>query len=258
MSSLKGLRDYFQELANKLESDRTATSIFPNRSDAGSTREEVLLTILTDHLPARCRAVKGGFIFDIHGNVSKQIDLLITTEATLQFRQWDKSFNCIEGCYGAITVKTTLDKTSLFDALDNIASIPLMPDPGQALNPNLANRDMYLELPFKAVFAFDGIASETLNQRIAEYYATHDVPLPRRPEMIIVNNRYLFVKTRAGDRRIDGVPVPPDLYFPMFGEQRQVGAYGLVRLLTQIQEASNWGSHVILSFAKYVDAMWSI
>ena len=111
------LRDYFQGIADAFAADRSASAIFPLGTDSGTAREDLLLAFLKSHLPTRCSVVKGGFIFDAAGNESKQIDLLVTNDLTLQFRQFHgaadqigKSFNCVEGCYAAISVKSTLDK----------------------------------------------------------------------------------------------------------------------------------------------------
>ena len=110
------LRNYFQNIADSMDAEKRSSSVFPNMSDLGTAREDILKEFLKKHLPIRCEVIKGGFIFDSLGNESKQIDLIITNDLTLQFKQFDdinstgKSFNLIDGCYGAISVKSTLDK----------------------------------------------------------------------------------------------------------------------------------------------------
>ena len=208
------LRDYFQGIADGLGSDRTASRIFPNNPDAGSTREDVLLSFLSQHAPARCHAVRGGFIFDSEGRGSRQIDLIVTNDLTLQFRRFDdrsnpgKSFNVIEGCYAAISVKTGLSRGELFDALDNIRSIPPMPDPGGRFNPMGPRKDLYMNLPLKVVFSFEGPSKESVTKNLIEYYTKNSVPNNRRPDLIIVNNRYVIHHLIEAGELMDGTVVP--------------------------------------------------
>ena len=90
--------------------------------------------------------IKGGFIFDSLGNESKQIDLIIINDATVQFDQFSgvekggKSFSIIEGCYGAFSIKTNLTKDELFNSLDNFDSIPTMPK--LEVNPMLKKKEI--------------------------------------------------------------------------------------------------------------------
>jgi hypothetical protein len=123
------LLEYFQSQADSLDAKAAASSIFENRPDIGTEREEILLEFIAEHLSTRCRIRKGGYIFDSSGKESKQIDLIITNDLTLQFTKslvnaFQKSFNCIEGCYCAISVKSMLDKRALYDSIGNLASIP--------------------------------------------------------------------------------------------------------------------------------------
>jgi len=252
------LRNYFQEIANALDDEKQASSIFPNPIDAGTSREDILIEFLIRHLPKRCEAIKGGFIFDSLGNESKQIDLIVTNDITLQFRQFDKggqqgkSFNCVEGCYCAISVKTTLDKPNLADSLTNIASIPPMPDLGNQINPYIKGKEVFLDLPYKVIFAFNGVASKTLLSHIDEFYAQTPVPENRRPDLIVINNKYAVVHVGPnGGILRNGMEIAPFTFFCL--EHNYIGAYALIYMLTEIQKASAFGSQIILKFDEYVD-----
>lgn len=254
------LRDYFQDIANALVDEKSAASIFPNATDKGMSREDILMDFLIDHLPSRCHAIKGGFIFDAVGNESKQIDLIVTNDLTLQFKQFDKpgrrgkSFNCVEGCYCAISVKTTLAQPHLEDALLNIASIPAMPDPGQRLNLFLSHREMFQDLPYKVVLAFEGPSVDTLCSHIERFYASSPIPHNRRPDLIAVINKYVVVHVGSeGARTRDGTPIPPFTFHPVTANY--VGAYSLIYLLTKIQSSANFGSQLFMTFDEYLDKM---
>jgi hypothetical protein len=261
MSIYERLRDYFQDQANTLADEKAASKVFPNAADAGAAREGILAAFLTRHLPTRCELIRGGFIFDFLGSESRQIDLIVTNDLTLQFKlpaesgQQDKSFNCVEGCYCAISVKTNLNKAGLIDSLAGFASIPPMPDPGNRLNPMITNRHLFLDLPFKVVFAFEGIDPETLHAHMNEFYAGSPTPQNRRPDLIIVNNRYVMARAgRAGAVSRNGTRVPPlDYRLTDVKVWKYVGAWSLMYLLVKIQEAACVGPHFFFSFAGFLD-----
>ena len=149
------LRDYFQAIADSLEDQKKASRIFPNAVDAGATREDLLLELLKRHIPNRCDVIRGGFVFDSKGNESRQLDLIITNDFTLNFKHFaEKAFAPIEGCTAVISIKSYLSKAELFDALDGLHSMPPMPP--LAINPQATNIKRLGQLPLKNIFAFDG------------------------------------------------------------------------------------------------------
>ena len=133
MTFFKRLQDYFQGICDSFETGRYSSSIFPNLLDVGMSREDILKSFFENHLPKRCAIFKGGFLFDLEGNESKQIDLFITNDSTLQFKQFGrddkngKSFNFVGGCLAAFSIKSTLNKVGIIDSLENLGSIPLFP-----------------------------------------------------------------------------------------------------------------------------------
>jgi len=100
-----------------------------NKSDIGTLREDLLFDFLESHIPTRCNVIKGGFVFDSTGSKSSQIDLMVCNDQTFQFKKSGdnnnktKSFNCVEGCYAVISVKSYLNKAALIDSLQNLASV---------------------------------------------------------------------------------------------------------------------------------------
>ncbi len=124
VENLLDIVDYFASKADSLEAEALSAKIFDNPVDKGDVRESILLEFLDDHLPKRCGAIRGGFVFNQFGNRSKQIDLIVTTDSNIQFKRTygkheTKSFTSIEGVLAAISIKSTLDKKEFFDALDN-------------------------------------------------------------------------------------------------------------------------------------------
>jgi hypothetical protein len=256
-SIFERLRVYFQGVADALDSEKTAASIFPHRSNAGSSREDIILEFIASHIPSRCHATRGGFIFDSKGRESGQIDLLITNDITLQFKQFDRNgrgqaFNCIEGCYAAISVKTKLTKPALYDALDNIASIPQMPDPGERLSPIAPDKKYYMNLPYKVIYAFDGVSIQKITSHLNEYYSSRDIQPNRKPDLIVVNNKYIIIHPLHDGLKFSiGTPVPSHQFCGL--SPKFVGGYSLVFMLSNIQNAANFGTSLLMNFDDYIN-----
>jgi hypothetical protein len=151
------LIEYYKNKANSLQSQALEARIFDNKVDIGITREDILFDFLDTHVPTRCNVIKGGFVFDSTGSKSHQIDLMVCNDQTFQFKKSGndnktKSFNCVEGCYAVISVKSVLNNEGLIESLDNLASVstikkinvsPIVRDAQELLN----------QIPQRIIFA---------------------------------------------------------------------------------------------------------
>jgi len=97
-----------------------------------------------------------GFLFDSNGNKSNQIDLIITNDSTLQLRvsvnQNSKMHTCLEGCLCSISIKTNLIKNELFEAIDNLVSIPT-DKKYSYVNEFTNTKELLSKVPLKIIFA---------------------------------------------------------------------------------------------------------
>lgn len=84
------LKDYFSNVGLVLRDKASASSIFPNRTDIGLSREGSYAEFLKSHLPNNCHVFFGGFLFNIDGTESKQIDLFVVSDSSLQFNFADQ------------------------------------------------------------------------------------------------------------------------------------------------------------------------
>lgn len=246
------LRDYFEQLSLRLSAERGTSSIFPNRSDAGTSREDVLKQFLEEHIPSCCSVVKGGFIFNLDGAESKQIDLIVLNDLAVRFEHHSCAFSCIEGTIAAISVKTSLDGNQLDDALLNIASIPKMPDgAGNLINPLIKGRESFQDYPMKIIFAFDGPEMVNVTERLKIFFAAHpEIPSNRKPDLIIVNRKYVITHIGPNPRmQRDGKEISPGSFHGALGTN--VGGYALVNMLQLVQRAAFVGTHVIANFHEY-------
>ena len=64
------LADYYAQVATVLRGEAKASSVFPNTTDVGLSREGIIAHLLRSHLPSKCNVFLGGFVFDESGNES--------------------------------------------------------------------------------------------------------------------------------------------------------------------------------------------
>jgi len=249
------LNTYFQNVADVLDQKKKISEVFPNTSDAGQTREGILQKFLIDHLPNRCKVIKGGFIFDSDDNESSQIDLIVHNDLSLQFNTLQefaqKSFVTIEGCYAVISVKTSLDKQQLENSLDGFSTIPTTPKLN--VDPLVKLGKLHESIPLRIIFAFSGVSSDTIKSHLENYYEKNNTPYNEQVRLIIVNNRYVIIRTVDEGRTVRGETVPENTFFISDPTHNYKGAYFLHYLLADLQFMSNIGSHVLFSHTLYLD-----
>lgn len=202
------LRDYYAKVGEVLRGEAEAASVFPNSTDVGISREKVYAEFLRQHAPSKCNVVYGGFLFDEDGTESKQLDVIVTTDTCPQFNfhnpdKEGKTFACVEGCLAAASIKSSLTKAELFDALENIASLP----PTRSLDgriPPALQIKRYEDWPYKIIYASDGLAADTIQAHLYDFYRSNPaIPDHRRPNMIHVAGRY-FIHRAQGNEMLDG------------------------------------------------------
>ncbi len=165
----KRILDYFDGQAGTLFQRAISSRVFENRPDIGINRENILKDFLKYHIPKRCNVINGGFVFDKENNTSKQIDLIITNDLSIQFVDNDinKSLTNIEGCNSVISVKSKLNTLELKDSIDNLKSVPFLKNLNYS--PLVANVDKVLkQVPHKIVFTYDGLSKESIVKPINE------------------------------------------------------------------------------------------
>src|SRR5450759_2458388 len=194
------LMDYYESVGAVLRGEASAATIFSNTSDIGVSREKVYVEFLRTHAPARCNVFLGGFIFDMAGNESRQLDVIVTNDTNPRFNLHNKdgngkSFSPIEGTVGVVSVKSTLNQRELEDALLGIASIPLTSSLDNRLMAGIDVLD-YDDWPLKIVYASNGISAKKLLMHLfAVYHLRPEIPLHRRPNIIHVAGKYVLLRT---------------------------------------------------------------
>ncbi len=254
------LRDYYLNVAAVLRGEAKPASIFPNTTDIGMSRERVYAEFLRQHAPSKCNVFFGGFIFGDDGSESKQLDVIITTDTTPKFDFYNrggtgKSFSPVEGTLGAVSIKSTLNKNELEDALSGIASIPAT----GSLEGKVAGLLMivnYDDWPYKAIYASDGIAGNTLLAHLNDYYLQNPtIPIYRRPNLIHVAGKYVIFRTIAGMSHWDVVTQKhtelEEGSFHLFTRDSDV--QGIVWLLDGLQQRATASTHILYSYGELIN-----
>jgi hypothetical protein len=249
------LRGYYQSVIAVLRGEADASSVFPNSTDVGSSREKAYLEFLKLHAPSKCNVFQGGFLFDEDGAESRQLDIIITTDTAPRFNLHNrdgggKSFSPVEGTLGVVSVKSTLDKKQLFDALEGFASIPPTRSLHGRVPPGLEVVS-YEDYPLKILYASSGIAPSTLKAHLEEFYVANSaIPSCRRPNFIHVVGKCLVVRKTDGMKVLPEhagltIELPPE-EFILFQEDADVG--GLAWVISRLQQHASASTHIHFSY----------
>lgn len=251
----KRLKSYYQTIGEILHHQAEISAVYPNPTDKGYFRETIYSEFLKNHLPSSCNIVLGGFLFDLNGNESKQLDVIVTNSTCLRYRlpvnHIIKEFACTEGSLAVISVKSDLDSRGLIDTLDNLASIP----PNQSLEGRvspLMSIPNYADWPYKIVYAHKGTSIEALHQSLNKFYLERtSIPITRRPNLIHVNRKGCIIRIPPGGGKLrNGDMVPEHTFHPM---NDPTNAYALMCAIQNIQLNSIASNHIIFNYNSMLD-----
>lgn len=263
------LVSYFADEADILERKASKAGLFDNAADIGSQREDILRDFLKNHLPRRCDLVKGGYIFNEVGKRSDQIDLIVTNDSTIRFKQtegeYGKEFNSLEGTVAAISIKSNLDKRGFIDALDNLACIPTTPRTFAPINrqPDAflggVLEEMLYKTPYKIIFAFKGMDDEKVVDYLEDYIRDKRPNDEVMADLIIVNKSYFIYKVPIDGHKDDnGNVIVARGGYRAVARSKHIGGLSLMHLVSQIQEVSNLILLAMLSFFFYESSIQEV
>ena len=254
------LAAHYAAVAQELSSQAQQAGLLRNPTATGTEREDVYRAFLERHLPRSCDVFLGGYIFDKSGNSSSQMDVIATGGNVPRFRMssGERHIAPLEGTVAVAEVKSHLTKETLREALDGCASIPPMPKPEGIVPPYLRVPEArWNDAPYKTIFAYDGLSSDTICAHIAEYYEqnTH-IPLFRRPNIIHVLNKYLIM-------RVTGSVKIADVRGSVEAEQPEQGTFypfdmapdvsAMAWTLTEVQYNVFSCAHLLYKFGEWHD-----
>ena len=248
-----------------LRGEARVASVFPNPTDVGTSRETIYAEFLRQHAPSKCNVFLGGFLFGDDGTESGQLDVIVTTDTTPRFNFHNqdgrgKSFSPVEGTLGVASIKSTLNKAELEDALSGIAAIPpTVPlDRRVAFGVKIKNYD---DWPYKVIYASDGISPEALYGHLLNFYAANPhIPVGRRPNVIHVSGKYVIFRVIEGMSVWDAETkqeesVPPGS-FRLF--TRDPDIQGIVWVLEGLQQRATASTHILYGYGELMNRVAGI
>lgn len=259
------LKNYYQKVGEVLRGESDISQIFPNATDIGFDRENIYKSFLFNHLPSKCNIFQGGFLFGTNGDESNQIDIIITTDTTPRFilnsSCIGKSFSPVDGTLGIASIKSTLNKKELKEALRGIASIPKIDPEVAKINPAVIYKEEDLMgWPFKVLFAYKGLESCTLEKHIISFYEENEeIPLYRRPDIIHVAGKYAFFRKKVGMVTTNAKDQKKDIeignYF-LIEEEPDVQA--IMTTIHELQQISSLASQTFFNYNYLIDKISGI
>lgn len=248
-----------------MRGEAKASAIFPNSTDIGISRENIYVEFLRQHAPSKCNIFLGGFIFGDNGDESGQLDVIITTDTTPRFDFHNKdnkgkSFSPVEGTLGVASIKSTLNKTELENALIGIAAIPETSslEGRTTLGIQIKN---YPDWPYKIIYASDGISAETLIMHLDNFYiANPNIPIYRRPNIIHISGKYVLIRGTQGMSIWNiftkkNIPIEEGR-FHLFTETPDVQA--IIWTLDTLQQRATASTHILYSYSNIINRLHNI
>ena len=179
---------------------------------------------------------------------------MVTNDSSLRFDFYNKdgsgkSFACIDGCVGVVSVKSILDSPALVDCLQNIASIP---DKQPLYTLPLVQIKSYEDWPYKVIYASDGITLPNLLGSLNEFYNEHpEIPFHKRPNLIHVAGKYVIVRIgKNGGTTRDGTILAPDGFYPML---ETTDVLALFKVISEIQGLVAASKYVKYEYSAMLD-----
>ena len=182
------ISDYFESACSAIRNECDAKrSLLDNPADIGQTVETIYLDFLKQHIPAVCDVLQGGYVFDVEGRRSHQMDIIVHSGNTHRFIDSSgKACATLEGTVANIEVTSRLDRTKIDGDLKKFAFIPPTKQfkglgNREAFESNEGVKKFWSDTPYKAVVAFDGVDAKTALEQINSFYSINDhVPITRR------------------------------------------------------------------------------
>ena len=197
------ISDYLEKVCTSMVNDREGKkSLFDNSADVGQSVESIYLGFLKEHIPAMCDILQGGYVFDVEGRRSYQMDIIVHSSNTHRFKESSgQACATLEGTLADIEVTSFLDKKKIDGELKKFAFIP----PTKPFK-GLGNREVFktvegleewwLDTPYKVVVAFDGVDATTAKRQIDSFYAINDhIPIARRINILHMLGQYCIIKS---------------------------------------------------------------
>jgi hypothetical protein len=184
------------------------------------------------------------------------LPLIVTTDTTPRFNFQNKdgqgkSFAPVEGTLAVASIKSTLDKKELENALAGLASIAPTVSLDGRVAPALRIPN-YDDWPYKIIYASDGISAESLLSHLNAFYLDNPaIPFGRRPNVIHVSGKYVVFRAIPGMCVLnDGENETNDMELGTFQHFTQdPDLQAILWVLDRLQARATSSAHILYSYS---------
>jgi hypothetical protein len=252
------LRTYLEACYNSLLQNFDRTTAAGNHGgDLGENRENLIVDFINQNQPRRLYAHRGGQVIGINSEPSQQIDILVTHDSSIEFREDSKSYRVAEAILAGIAVKSNLTREHLKSDFKNLASIP---KPSHVAL-KLAHSDaagllnIYSRTyPIRMLIGWDGATSDSLMSALNEVVSENpDIPVDNYPDVITVLKRGFSLQLHGKKEFLKGEISREQIGWRVVPE-KDGAAWPLVWILNQLSAGSGWAAMFTVSLEPY----WSI
>lgn len=208
------IEEVFNEVSHKMRADlRKARGALSHAGMKGASAEDTFRSFLRDYLP-RSVDISPGVLVDARGNVSRQLDVIISDAAKTPvfFKNGEDRVIPVECAYAVIEVKSRLDAKELEGAFKNMLSVrnlektayykPLMP----VLTRVYGKEWDILPVSF-FVFAFESTDPIQLGHKLNTLHQQHALPEWSRIDCVCVLNKGVLFNLDPNGT-MDALPEP--------------------------------------------------
>jgi hypothetical protein len=250
------LQTYLDNAADYLDALSKLASTSLHGGDIGSNREGLLIEFINKHCPDRLSALRGGKILGYKQDPSSQVDIIVRSDISPKFELNETAFTFVEGTLLAIEVKSKLNKNNLYEALDNLSTIPQPSEnvfePAVLGVPPTWVEEYKTRVPSLNIFAYDSISLESIYDHLITYYRERpNIPWNRRPSQILVNKQYCIKSSSRGVPLSNGERIPPNEFYPFYVKENR--GYCLGALLDTLTASVTWLPQMRLNFYEYIN-----
>lgn len=169
--------DALKKTAKRLDAEFESSKLIQHNPSKGAFREYIVKQCIRPFLP-EAYGISNGECFDIHGNVSKQLDAVVFDRLYSYIIPYTDDFIQFpyESVYGNIEIKSFLNKDELFTSISNIVSLKKLERKAPTAAQIIPNRcidikgitwsDSGIYDTFGVVFAYDSLEPETLIEHL--------------------------------------------------------------------------------------------
>ena len=172
-----------ESIAKKLQSDSEVLSHIEHMATRGAGREDKLRLYIKDLLPQKF-SVGNGIITDVNGTQSKQQDFFVYDAFNSPvFLKYETSIVIpVESVYATVEIKSTLNKNTLSQSINNIKSVKELKISALINSPFIPN---YHNQIFGSIFAYTSENKiETIASNLQELCKS--VPKSNQPSIICI------------------------------------------------------------------------